>query len=58
MIITFNQQHLTGSINRETMKYGVGASVDGTMRSVGAFDEQGLVWMLLGLSFVEAATLS
>jgi NADPH:quinone reductase-like Zn-dependent oxidoreductase len=58
VITTLNQQHVAGSITRETMKYGVGASVDGTMRSIGAFDEQGLVRMPLGLSFVEAATLS
>ncbi|RAO72417.1 uncharacterized protein BHQ10_008429 [Talaromyces amestolkiae] len=58
VITTLNQQHLAGSITREAMKYGTGASVDGTMRSVGAFDEQGLVRMPLGLSFVEAATLS
>jgi NADPH:quinone reductase-like Zn-dependent oxidoreductase len=53
-----NQQHLGGSINTKTMKFGVGASVDGTLRSVGAFDEQGLVAMPKGLSFTEAATLS
>ncbi|EED23997.1 alcohol dehydrogenase, putative [Talaromyces stipitatus ATCC 10500] len=52
------QQHIAGSITRETMKYGIGASVDGTLRSIGAFDEQGLVRMPEGLSFVEAATLS
>lgn len=56
--MTLNQQHLAGSITKETMKYGTGASIDGTMRSVGAFDEQALVRMPLGLSFVEAATLS
>ncbi|KAF5007034.1 hypothetical protein F66182_15772, partial [Fusarium sp. NRRL 66182] len=58
VIMTLNQQHLAGSITKETMKYGTGASIDGTMRSVGAFDEQALVRMPLGLSFVEAATLS
>jgi NADPH:quinone reductase-like Zn-dependent oxidoreductase len=53
-----NQQHLGGSINTQTLKFGVGASVDGTLRSIGAFDEQGLVAMPRGLSFIEAATLS
>jgi NADPH:quinone reductase-like Zn-dependent oxidoreductase len=37
---------------------GLGASVDGTLRRVGAFDEQALVPMPAGLTFVEAATLS
>lgn len=37
---------------------GLGGSLDGTLRSVGAFDEQGLVKMPEGLNFIEAATLS
>lgn len=37
---------------------GLGASIDGTLRSIGAFDEQGLVKMPNGLNFLEAATLS
>lgn len=37
---------------------GLGGSIDGTMRSVGAFDEQGLVKMPEGLNFIDAATLS
>lgn len=53
-----NQQHLAGSINNQTMKFGVGASVDGTLRTIGAFDDQGLVSMPEGLTFIEAATLS
>jgi NADPH:quinone reductase-like Zn-dependent oxidoreductase len=40
------------------MKFGLGGSVDGTLRSLGAFHEQGLVAMPKGLSFTEAATLS
>jgi NADPH:quinone reductase-like Zn-dependent oxidoreductase len=53
-----NQQHLAGSLTSQTASFGLGASVDGTLRSVGAFDEQGLVLMPKGLSFTEAATLS
>ena len=52
------QQHLGGSIDARSAVFGLGASVDGTLRTVGAFDEQGLVPMPDGLSFVEAATLS
>ncbi|KAM0263360.1 hypothetical protein ACHAQJ_001216 [Trichoderma viride] len=37
---------------------GLGGSTDGTLRSIGAFDEQGLVKIPKGLSFLEAATLS
>jgi NADPH:quinone reductase-like Zn-dependent oxidoreductase len=37
---------------------GLGGSTDGTLRSVGAFDEQALVKMPEGLSFLQAATLS
>lgn len=40
------------------VKIGLGATLDGTLRTVGAFDEQGLVAMPKGLSFMEAATLS
>lgn len=58
VVTMLNQQHLAGSVTAQMVKYGVGASVDGTLRSVGAFDEQGLVRMPEGLSFVEAATLS
>jgi NADPH:quinone reductase-like Zn-dependent oxidoreductase len=52
------QQHFEGSIDAQAAKFGLGASVDGTLRSFGAFDEQGLVSMPEGLSFIEAATLS
>lgn len=58
VVTMLNQQHLAGSVTAQMVKYGVGASVDGTLRSVGAFDEHGLVRMPEGLSFVEAATLS
>lgn len=37
---------------------GLGASLDGTFRTVGAFSEEGLVAMPDALTFVEAATLS
>jgi NADPH:quinone reductase-like Zn-dependent oxidoreductase len=58
VITMLNQQHLGGSLDPKTMRYGLGASVDGTLRTVGAFDEQGLVAMPQGLSFTEAATLT
>lgn len=53
-----NQQHISGSLTPKTASYQLGASLDGTLRTIGAFDEQGLVSMPTGLSFTEAATLS
>lgn len=49
---------MAGSLDPHAEKSGLGGSIDGTLRTVGAFDEQGLVKMPEGLSFVEAATLS
>lgn len=40
------------------MQTGLGGSVDGTLRNVGAFNEQGLVPLPKGLSFTEGATLT
>lgn len=57
-VVTFiNQWHLAGSMNQKAMKSGLGGSIDGTFRQIGAFDEQGLVAMPEKLSFTEAATL-
>lgn len=41
-----------------TNDFALGASADGTFREYGAFDEQGLVLMPKGLSWMEASTLS
>ncbi|KAF5516046.1 Zinc-type alcohol dehydrogenase-like protein [Colletotrichum siamense] len=38
--------------------FGLGAGVDGTFRTVGVFNEQGLVTMPEGINFIEAASLS
>ena len=58
VITVINPKHLGGSINRQTSQFGLGASDDGTFRTIGVFDEQGLVEMPEYLSFTEAATLS
>jgi NADPH:quinone reductase-like Zn-dependent oxidoreductase len=58
VITMLNQQHIAGSLTSQTASFGLGASVDGTLRSIGAFDEQGLVLMPSCLSFTEAAALS
>lgn len=58
VVTTLNQTHLTGSLDAQSLDYGLGATVDGTLRTIGAFDEQGLVKMPKGLTYTEAATLS
>ncbi|KAH9907388.1 zinc-binding dehydrogenase [Xylariomycetidae sp. FL2044] len=47
-----------GSVVPHTVDSALGAATDGTLRSAGVFDEQGLVRMPECLSFPEAATLS
>lgn len=58
MVTLFNQGHIGGSLDGHSIMTGLGGAVDGTLRTVGAFDEQGLVPMPSGLSFTEAATLT
>ena len=58
MITIINPQHFGGSLDSQSSKFGLGGSVDGTFRSIGVFDEHGLVAMPKGLTFTEAATLS
>lgn len=49
---------VAGPITPEASQNALGTSVDGTFRTMGAFDENALVRMPKGLSFIEAATLS
>ncbi|KAI1657804.1 putative alcohol dehydrogenase [Daldinia decipiens] len=58
VITVLNPRLIAGSFTEELSKVGLGASVDGTLRTAGVFDEQGLVSMPEGLTFPEAATLS
>lgn len=58
VVTLFNQGHIGGSLDHLSIKTGLGGAVHGTFRSVGAFDEQGLVPMPSNLNFVEAATLT
>jgi len=58
VVTLFNQGHLGGSLNQQTIQTGLGGVVHGTLRQYGAFDENGLVKMPEGLSFQEAATLT
>lgn len=54
----FNQSHLAGSPNLQTISSGLGGALDGTLRQYGVFDEAGLVSMPNNLTMVEASTLS
>lgn len=54
----FNQGHIAGSLDQQTVRTGLGGAVDGTIRQYGVFDEQGLVHMPSNLNFLEASTLS
>lgn len=54
----FNQGHIAGSLNVQSVTTGVGGVIDGTLRQYGAFDEQGLVHVPNNLNFLEASTLS
>ena len=58
VVTLFNQGHLGGSLDRKTIQTGLGGVIHGTLREYGSFNENGLVAMPEGLSFIEAATLS
>lgn len=59
VITMLNQGHIAGPVTPQVSKVGqLGGGLDGTLRTIGAFSEQGLVKMPDCLSFVEAATLS
>lgn len=58
VVTIINQTHLAGRITASTASSGLGGTIDGTFRQYGVFDEQGLVRMPRGLSFIEAAALS
>ncbi|KAF2188126.1 alcohol dehydrogenase [Zopfia rhizophila CBS 207.26] len=58
VVTLFNQGHLGGSLDGQSVATGLGGAVDGTLREYGAFDEQGLVHMPSNLNWLEASTLS
>ncbi|KAH7170154.1 hypothetical protein EDB81DRAFT_154069 [Dactylonectria macrodidyma] len=58
VVTLFNQGHIGGSLDQLSMQTGLGGAIDGTLRTVAAFDEQGLVRMPSNLSFIEASTLT
>lgn len=58
VLTLFNQGHLGGSLNPQTMATGLGGVIDGTLRQYGTFNENGLVDMPPSLNWLEASTLS
>lgn len=58
VITLFNQAHIGGPSDDATSASGLGGVVDGTFRTVGAFNETGLVHMPSTLTAVEASTLT
>ncbi|KAH8901089.1 putative alcohol dehydrogenase [Thozetella sp. PMI_491] len=52
-----NPYRVGGAVDEKHAEFGLGGTADGTLRSIGAFDEQALVAMPKGLSFLEASTL-
>lgn len=58
VVTLFNQAHIGGSLDGLSIQSGLGGAIDGTFRSIAAFDEQGLVPMPSTLNFAEASTLT
>ncbi|KAF1846751.1 NAD(P)-binding protein [Cucurbitaria berberidis CBS 394.84] len=58
VVTLFNQGHIAGSLNAQTIQTGLGGVIDGTLREYGVFDEAGLITMPQNLNFLEASTLS
>jgi len=54
----FNQGHLSGSLNSQSIQTGLGGVINGTLREYGIFEDSGLVKMPENLNFNQAATLS
>jgi len=58
VVTLFNQGHQAGSLDRVTIKTGLGGVLDGTLREYGVFDQTGLVRLPKNLDFKEGSTLS
>ncbi|CZR63480.1 probable alcohol dehydrogenase [Phialocephala subalpina] len=58
VVTLFNQGHIGGSLDSQTVATGVGGVINGTLRQYGTFNESGLVTMPESLSYLQASTLS
>jgi len=57
VLTLFNQGHLAGSLDYDSVTTGVGGTVDGALQQYGAYSEQGLVHMPSNLNWLEGSTL-
>ncbi|KAK2598088.1 hypothetical protein QQS21_005799 [Conoideocrella luteorostrata] len=57
VVTLFSQEHIGGRSSKDNAATGLGGARHGTLRSVGAFNEQGLVLQPSNLTTLEAATL-
>lgn len=58
VVTLFNQGHIAGSLDAQSLATGLGGAVDGTLREYAVFDEAGLVKAPSNLPMTEASTLS
>ena len=58
VLTLFNQGHIAGSLDAQSLAGGVGGMVDGALRQYGAYDELGLVSMPSNLNFLEGSSLT
>lgn len=58
VLTLFNQGHITGHLDPQSIGTGLGGAIHGVFRQYGAYDEQGLVRMPANLNFIEGSTLS
>ncbi len=58
VVTLFNQTHLSGSLDLNTIRSGTGGVIDGTLREYGVFSQEGLVLMPENLNYLEGATLT
>lgn len=58
VLTLFNQGHLAGSLDYQTVGTGVGGTIDGALQQYGAYSEQGLVAMPSNLDFLQGSTLT
>ncbi|KAF1945248.1 alcohol dehydrogenase [Clathrospora elynae] len=58
VVTLFNQGHIAGSLDSQSLSTGLGGAIDGTLREYAVLDEAGLVSSPQNLSMIEASTLS
>jgi NADPH:quinone reductase-like Zn-dependent oxidoreductase len=58
VITQFNQGHLAGPLDTQSIATGTGGVLDGSLQQYGVFDEQGLVALPKNLNFIEGASLT